>query len=287
MIGRSILLLLFSITLYCNIGWKERPADTPVTFAVFDVGQGLAQAVTTGGKAVLFDIGPPEAYPKWKEQFDALGSPVVEAIVLSHDHLDHWGGLQQLDSALRWTGLVVTSSYEDTAFIRNAVPQWRDRVRFRIIAAHDTLRILDGIEIKCLWPPAASGDSLFRYDSLKNRYSLVFSLTSHATNALITSDIDTVAERELSLCEQGGLGSNVMVVPHHGSAGSLDQVFYGYVRPQIAILSCGAENPYGHPSGQVLLLLSQMGVVTKLTSINGEILMESNGYDWEMSATSN
>jgi competence protein ComEC len=276
----SIIVFASCLIVACNLGWHDRPAEKPATFAVFDVGEGLAQAVKVGDDAVLFDMGPPDEYPKWKDQFNAFGRPSIKAIVLSHDHLDHWGGLQRLDSSLSWTGLLVVTKFEDTALIRNCVPQWRNRIRFHTIVAHDTLELLDKVDLCCLWPPDTSGDSLFAVDSLKNRYSMVFLVHSGLTNALITSDIDSVTMRELSQSDTIGLTADVMVVPHHGSSGSLYPVFYGYVRPQVAVISCGAVNLYGHPSREVLLWLNQMGITVKLTSLDGGVVMESNGYCW-------
>jgi beta-lactamase superfamily II metal-dependent hydrolase len=280
----KITVLFSALLISCNPGWEERPAENAdaVIFAVFDVGEGLAQAVVSGNRAVLFDMGLPEEYPKWKEQFEGLGSPFVEAIVISHDHLDHWGGLQMLDTGLAWTGIVIVTPYEDTAFMRNSVPQWRDWIRFRTIARGDTLALLDGVALRCLWPPDTAGDSLFVNDSLKNRHSMVFLVKNGLTGALITSDIDTCAEQELSLLENSGLAAAIMVVPHHGSAGSLDPVFYGYVKPFSAFISCGSNNQYGHPSNQVLLWLSQTGIAAYQTSLEGEIIAQSNGYFYDV-----
>jgi competence protein ComEC len=197
------------------------------------------------------------------------------------------GGLQFLDTGIAWTGLVIVSPYEDTAFIRSCAPQWRTRIRFHIVAAHDTLAMFDDVELRCLWPPDTSGGSIFAVDSLMNRFSLVFLVSKGLTRALITSDIDTCAEHELSLRERQGLAADLMVVPHHGSAGSLDPVFYGHVRPQTAVISYGAGNSYGHPSQNVLLWLSQMGTTIKLTSPDGCVIVESSGFRWTLSDTLN
>jgi competence protein ComEC len=271
------------IAVSCDFGWKETPAGGPVRFAVFDVGEGLAQAVVADGRSVLFDMGPPEEYMRWKTQFELLGRPSVEAVVLSHDHLDHRGGLEFFDSVFQWTGLVVVTPYTDTALIRRSSPPWAARIHFRTVSAGDTLALLHDVCLRCLWPPDSSGDSLYATDSLKNRYSTVFTVIHGRAKALITSDIDTVAERELVLQLDTGLAAELCVVPHHGSAGSLSPVFYGYIRPHHAVVSCGAANTYGHPSQSVLLWLSQMGVSVTITSLCGGFIGESDTYHWTFS----
>jgi competence protein ComEC len=266
----------------CGPWHQDLPTGSPVTFAVFDVGEGLAQAVVSEGCAVLFDMGPPDGYPLLKKQYEGLGSPPIKAIALSHGHLDHYGGLTMLDSGTAWTGLMIVTPYIDTAFIRAIMPQWRDRLCFRLVHARDTVAVLNNIKIRCLWPPDTAGDSLFTVDSLKNRFSTVFMVSSGMMRALITSDIDTCGMRRLSLREENSLTAEIMVVPHHGSAGSLDPVFYGHVRPLAAVISCSADNLYGHPSPSVLLWLTQAGAVVKITFLEGPVIVRGNGYSWNL-----
>jgi competence protein ComEC len=278
----TVVVLIAGLFVSCSsLRWEEPPAGRSLQFTVFNVGQGLSQMVRVGDTAVVFDMGPQEGYAGWKEQYAKSGRPFIAAMVISHDHADHWGGLQLLEPNVAWPGILYVSPYEDTVALRTKFPLWKERIRFRTIAENGTLDQLDGVAIRCLWPPKGRGDSLVNNEDLKNRYSLVFMVTQGATSALITSDIDTAAERRLFLDQGDKLKSDIFVVPHHGSCGSLDPVFYGYVRPTFALISCGINNEFGHPCVPVLQWLSQMGIKEAATSVDGECLFESNGFYWK------
>ena len=252
------------------------------SFGVIDVGQGLAQIAQCRDSAVIMDMGPAESYEKWRAAYRQYGEPFIKAIIISHQHDDHWGGLGLLDSTVRWSGLVMVNPYEDTAFFRgNSAPYWKERISFQTVSAGDTVFLSRDIALCCLWPDDGQGDSTLESDGLQNRYSLVFAACFGETRVLVTSDIDTVAERALCLREKEGLRASLFVVPHHGSGSALDAAFYGYVRPQTAVISCGNPNPYGHPSTQVLLWLGQMGVTVDCTPVCGTCMFESNGYYWQ------
>lgn len=268
------------IAISCGIAPMDRTNDTPVVFGVFDVGQGLSQIVKSDTSAIIFDMGPEEGYGRWHSTFAGLGKMHIGSIVLSHDHRDHWGGLRMLDTAVLWDGRIVTSPTVDTGDLRDSFPLWKNRVRFRTIAAGDTLALPGDVEIRCLWPPSA-GITGSASEESENSGSLVFLIRKGATSALITSDIDTIAMRQLRLRGLENLKADIMVVPHHGSGGSLDPVFYGYVKPSVSVISYGAGNPYGHPRSEVLLWLSQTGSRVLETALDGDCFFESNGYYWE------
>jgi competence protein ComEC len=257
--------------------------DSPVcTFAVVDVGQGLSQLCVRQKTALAFDVGDSDASNSWQKTYDALGSPRIGAIVVSHTHVDHMGGLSKLPSSMSFSGQIITHPGEDTAYIRlRMVEERRQDVYFTMVAQGDTVSGLDGVRVECVWPPRQIDDTDTYIDTWKNRYSLCFIVRCGATTALITSDIDTIAEQELSLSYKYGLKSDLMVVPHHGSVSSVDPVFYGYVNPSAVVIPCGNDNPYGYPSEMVMDLIYQMRLEVRRTDLDGSVIAYSDGYYWQ------
>ncbi|MDR0307609.1 MAG: MBL fold metallo-hydrolase [Chitinispirillales bacterium] len=250
------------------------------TFSVADVGQGLAQFGVKDGRAVLWDMGLPNQYSAWRGVYEKLGKPDIVSIVISHSDADHLGGLQYLDHSIKWNGVVAVSPFEDTVKIRAAAGVWASRVRFEIYAKGDTMRTLSDVEIICLWPPKEIELDLPLDGSLRNRYSLVFSLRHGHCRGLITSDIDSTAMMTIAAQSGYGLASQILVAPHHGSAGSVNQLFFSYTSARTAVISCARQNNYGHPSQEMLNHLIIGGTDLLFTYLDGTITFVSNGHYW-------
>jgi competence protein ComEC len=253
---------------------------TGLHFAVVNVGEGLSQIASSGGEAVVFDMGDTDATPQWIEAYGRAGGPRIRDIVISHSHVDHMGGLRNLPDSLNFSGEIVASVFEDTALIRSTCGTWASRVRFRTVAQGDTVAgPLDAFAV-CVWPPRDVAVKMPIVDEFKNTYSLCFLVRYQSNTVLVTSDIDTTAEQGLAAKYGFGLASDIIIVPHHGSAYSVDPVFYGYVAPSIAVISCSADNTYGHPASNVLELLFQMHVTLYMTKSEGTVTAFTNGYYW-------
>jgi competence protein ComEC len=278
---KSILAWGLCAVLACSPLLPKEGSDE-FAFTVVDVGQGLSQVARRQGQTVVWDLGPPEAAARWRAWYTAAGSPPIAAIVISHRDLDHRGGLRELPESLDFSGLVITSVFEDTALMRAEAGCWATRLRFRTIHQGDTLAFLPEVTIECLWPPVDPADELTRDSTLAvNRLSVCCALRYRTTSALITSDIDSIAARGIYRRYGIALHSEILVLPHHGSRGSLEPVFYGYASPSVAIISCGRDNAYGHPAQEVVKFLSmQLGVTLFDTRYAGTLTFRSNGEYW-------
>jgi beta-lactamase superfamily II metal-dependent hydrolase len=76
---------------------------------------------------------------------------------------------------------------------------------------------------------------------------------------------------------------DALKLAHHGSHNGVDEYWLGLVHPKLAVISCGAGNSYGHPSGQVLDLLEAQAIPFKRTDIDGTIRVVSEGRGWRFS----
>lgn len=262
----------------------EQQSDfSELTFSVLKVGQALSQIGVKDNCAVVWDMGDNDDFSLWHDGYNQVGTPFIKAIVISHGDMDHYGGLQFLPYSIAFSGMIVTSPYEDTAALRAFMPsKWGALVRFRIVKQGDTLSLLNNVLIECLWPPYSSQNNDWVENNFtKNRFSLCFKVTYNSTSALITSDIDTIAKSKLADIYEFDLCSDIVVVPHHGSKGSLLARFYGYVNPDVAIVSCGLNNQYGHPADDVVKFLAfQMGITLYDTRYDGHVTSTSNGIYW-------
>jgi competence protein ComEC len=283
--GRCLPLLFLSLCASCaNPGDGGALSGVRFTFAVADVGQGLAHFGAAGNRAVIWDVGPDTSYHKWYAAYAGLGSPRIEAAAISHSHNDHYGALKFFDGRVDWGGEIIVSPYEDTAGLReNVSALWRPKVKFNFCARGDTLRALGPVEIVCLWPPKGLDIATPVEDDLKNRYSLVFSVRHNGARALITSDIDSAAMEEIAAHSEYGLRAQILSVPHHGSKGSVNPLFFAYVKPETAVISCARQNTYGHPSVEMVdELTNRWGVNILYTFIpEDRAVFVSNGYYWE------
>lgn len=245
------------------------------TFTVIDVGQGLSQIGIMEKKAILWDIGPTDGYVSFKKNYLRLGGPFIEKIIISHSDNDHCGGLLSIDSSINWSGKISVNQYEDTAYLRKICSNWKGSLCFEIVKKGDTIKTLKGVNIHCLWPP---NDSSLQTQE-RNSNSLVFIVKHGANRLLISSDIDSSAQKAIAI-DALELKADILVAPHHGS-GNFSPFFIHNTNPTQVVISCSEKNSYGHPSQGLLTFLISEKIDVKFTFSHKSITYTSNTYYWE------
>lgn len=242
------------------------PAAGSMELIVFDVGQGDALAIRSpANRWLLVDAGPRT------ESFDA-GARVVlpylrrrgvsglEALILTHPDMDHVGGSAAILQALPVETVAdpgVAAGKE--VFLRALEVAKAREVPWRILEAGDSLN-LDGVAMRVVSPDTLLPDA--------NASSLVLELRFGAFAALLTGDAPRERE-EVLLSRLLSPGIHVLKVGHHGSRTSTSPELLERIRPEVAIVSAGRRNRFGHPHPVVLELLREGGVKILRTDREG------------------
>ena len=254
------------------------PSGDKLTVSFLDVGQGDAILIQRGSQQVLIDGGPSsekiclelgERLPFWDK--------TIELVVLTHPQDDHLLGLVEVLSRYN-VGEVLEPGFE---FETSAYGEW-----LRLIAEKDIDRTIayagqqvelgNGIRIEVLHPQE---EFLEGTASDVNENSIVLRLVWDEVSFLLTGDI--AEEAEWQLLHQYGreLKGTVLKVAHHGSATSTSSSFLVAVSPQVAVISVGEDNRFGHPSPEVMARLSERlgGDNIYLTAERGTVTFTTDG----------
>ena len=236
-----------------------------LTARFLDVGQGDSELVTLpDGKVMLIDAGG-NILPA----LDMLGVTKIDYLVATHPHSDH---IAYLDEVIRHceVGAVymprVSHTTQDYENLLTAVQE----KGLSIQAAKAGIEIASSpaYEIRVLSPV------LEQYAEL-NDYSAVIRVR-YGDGAMIFMG-DALEEAEAYIA--GDVSAEVLKVGHHGSKTSTSETFFRRVNPKYGVISCGAGNPYGHPSDEILRRLS--GIAVYRTDQDGHITMiaDSSGVN--------
>jgi len=217
--------------------------DSRPYYVQLDVGQGDAALFRRGRRAVLVDVGPEDSYDMLRYlRHEGL---YVDAVILSHLDADHAGALGVLLDAEVEIPAVITATGAQDREVTEAVRAAIKRVEHEGIALHEVKRG-DHIEVN-----GVSFDVLSPDDALlgSNERSLLLYAQVEGVSFLLAGDLPI--ESEPSFVPQ----ADVLKVAHHGSRNATSDAFARMASAELAIISVGEGNWYGHPHERVLQAL--------------------------------
>jgi competence protein ComEC len=227
---------------------------------VLDIGQGDAILFQpAGAPAVLVDGGPPGE--GLERKLEDAGVDALGAAIATHDQSDHVGGIEELLGRMPVGRLVYARLGRDLRARAAAAGTESERV-----AAGRELRS-GRLRLRVLWPPPGllTGPAPI---ADPNHLALVIEARWRDFTMLLTAD----AEAESVPIEAGRV--DVLKVAHHGSEDAGLGALLDQVRPQLAVISVGAANSYGHPAPPTLATLSRHGVPTLRTDEDGAVAID-------------
>jgi beta-lactamase superfamily II metal-dependent hydrolase len=241
--------------------------------AFVDVGQGDAALITSpAGRTVLVDGGPPESAPALERFLREHARAPIDLVVLTHRHLDHLGGLERAIEALGARAFLESGFAHDERAWRSLVRMLAAR-RIPVSEATSGRRIDLGGDatLTLLGPPSPP---ILRSRSDTNANSIVSRLDWRRTSVLLEADAEAPTERWL-LQRRAPLAARVLKVAHHGSHHASGPRFLRAVHPELAVVSVGARNDYGHPAPITLARLRALGARVLRTDEDGDVIVRT------------
>lgn len=263
---QRLLLVLMAIL----ISSVTAEAAQPFELHLLDVGQGQSVLVEADGHYMLIDGGGRAASSFVVSYLRQQGVDHLDCIVLSHYDEDHMAGL-----------IGVLSVFQSDLFLALAYAGEGELYRSLAVAA---------LSNGCTVMHAEAGQKFSLGDadievvgpvreySSDNDSSVAVKITFGVTAYLICGDAEMQSESDM-VSSGTDLDADVYVVDHHGSGTSSTDAFLDAVAPAYALISCGADNEYGHPAMETLQRLQNHGISLFRTDTQGTIVASSDGAD--------
>jgi competence protein ComEC len=266
-------LSIIACVLILAMSWLQRWPAGEWQVANCDVGQGDSMVINLGNhRAIVLDVGPD---PLLEDRcLKALGIIEIPLMILSHFHTDHVGGLSGAIKNRRVSQLWVSTNSEPlmesvhVASLMRGIDILRPQRGYSAQVAEFT--------IKVLWP--ASGTHVFASmpgdGSAVNNSSIAVLIASRDFTLFAAGDLEPPTQHELI----GDFdGVDIYKLSHHGSRYQ-DAGLMAALDPQVAVISVGAKNAYGHPAPQTVEALTRLGARVVRTDINGAISMTAKAH---------
>ena len=284
-----ILSILFLMALVAWAAALSRPSHKLQIIAC-DVGQGDGILIQEGTTQVIVDGGPNNKIIECLSKYMPFWDREIELMVLTNPDSDHYTGLVEVLRRYKVENFLATEVDKETAAY-TALKREVENEDTNLIMAREDLILRQGeLSFEILSPSSQMFIGLAETEGSKvlgaytgvtkvNDYSVVMLLSYGNFDALLTGDI----EDNLSDIVSFRLPSKhieYLKVPHHGSKNGLSQKLLDKLMPDVAVISDGKNNRYGHPHKEVLDMLSAKGIKTLRTDVSGDVIIVSDGKTW-------
>lgn len=290
-IKRPIVFIAVIASLYFIVAVTTPLAVNELKIVFLDVGQGDAIYIRTPDeKHILIDAGGRHNFAE--STFDT-GEDIVlpfllkngvsrlDMVVMSHDHIDHVGGLEAVLRDLPVRNFVwypPTEKSDTLKRIKNIV----SGKNIESLHAYEGQKIKIGnyVTFEVFYPDENKEDLSRFYDGDDNNRSLVMMLRHESARVLFTGDIYENVEKHIA--KNIKYPVDILKVAHHGSITSSSEEFLSALNPELAIIQVG-ENKFGHPHKDVLDRLRDSNITVLRNDLHGAVICVYHNGSWKIS----
>lgn len=240
--------------------------DTSVDFVkITDVGQADSILIYSGGCSAVIDVGTEDSTADILEDLDSARVKEIDALIVTHLHADHAGGLPELARRIKIDNLIIpelNGDAEAASLVKTAK---------KTVTANggNAYTAVQGMNFKI---GEFTVTVLAYYGDMEdeNNKSVIVMAEIDGIKFLFTGDAESKTEKALT--DDGlNIDCDVLKVGHHGSNSSSCQSFLRATTPEYAAISVGANNIYSHPSQSVVTALEDCGAQVLRTDTHGDI----------------
>ena len=245
-----------------------------LTVHFLDVGQGDSIFIQfPNGNTMLIDGGIKGEGNEIVQYIRGSGVTQLDAVVATHPDSDHIGGLIPVLNSIKIKQFIDSGKVHTSQTYEQMIQLVTDKnITYTVPQRGDTFEIDPEVKIEVLNADEHAEDN--------NEASIVLKMTYGAVSFLLTGDAGV--EKEHEMMAHGNLQATILKAGHHGSNTSSSTSFIKVVKPEVAILSYGNDNKYGHPHAEVIDNLRAVKSKIYGTGESGTIVVTTNGTTYEV-----
>lgn len=254
--------------------------ETQAYFQVhyIDVGQGDSTLIISGDKSLLIDAGENGHETDVINYLRSHNIEKLDYIIVTHQHSDHIGGIPEVLEEFDTDNIIMPRLTEAQTPTNSTYTEFLKALKAadaKIISSKvGATYTLGDASFEILGPVTNDAENI-------NSMSVVTKFTYGENTFLFTGDGESDEENEI--IETGAdLDCDIYKVGHHGSKTSSSKAFLDAVTPEICVISCGADNDYGHPHDVVTKRIAKYTDEVYRTDICGDIVITSDGANLDV-----
>lgn len=255
------------------LGFYFFPAQKELEVNFLDVGQGDAILIEApGGQNVLIDGGPDKKILKRLGENLGWLDRRIDLMILTHPHDDHVSGLNEVIKNYQVDKILYAGAVHSAPGYLEWLQLVKEKgVPMEIAWAGYKIDLGNDLRFEVLSPEE---NLLNKEVENLNNSSLVLKVQYKNISFLLVGDAEKEVEEKLLAKE---IKADVLKIGHHGSDTGSTEEFLKKVKPEMAVISAGRNNQFGHPHARVLKRLERLGIRILRTDLGGTVGLRSDG----------